>query len=427
MKSPAQALLRDATGLNLSKATAERAVRLRMEQQACSDSGQYLATLTPDELGALIELVVVPESWLFRDPGAFGAAAEFVARRWAGAARPDAARPSAARPDTDRAVAPRRPIQILSIPCAGGEEPYSMAMALRDAGVPDAAFCIDAIDLSQVCIARARAGVYGRNAFRSADLSFRARYFTRIGDDAYRIIDGVRTRINFRQGNLLEWERAACAGYYDVVFCRNLLIYFDQPTTKAAIATLGALLADDGMLLVGYAEVPTFCRYGYAPLALPQAFALGKRAAATPAPTIAPSKALPPPAWKTAPPRPAPQKTAAVAAMPPVLAATDSLLLQAQRLANLGRFAEAGAQCRAHLAVAPDAADAYFLLGILAEREHDPRLAEHCWRRCIYLQAQHYEALCHLALLLAKNGDQAGAAALKARAARIFQRRAAAP
>ncbi len=64
----------------------------------------------------LIELVVVPESWLFRDPQAFDAAVELVQRA-------PGARPSA-------------PLRILSIPCAGGEEPYSMAMALRDAGVP---------------------------------------------------------------------------------------------------------------------------------------------------------------------------------------------------------------------------------------------------------------------------------------------------
>ncbi|MFM9437481.1 chemotaxis methyl-accepting protein methylase, partial [Janthinobacterium sp. CG_23.3] len=255
----AQALLRQATGLNLSKASAERAVRQRMELRAIADSDHYLAGLGADELAELVELVVVPESWLFRDPQAFHAATAFVQQRLAGAGV--------------------RPVRILSLPCAGGEEPYSMAMALRDAGVPAAAYSIDAIDLSAACIARARRGVYGRNAFRGGDTAFRERHFSHLGAGEYRIDDGLRAQVNFRQGNLLRLGEAVTAGYYDVVFCRNLLIYFDKATTKAAIATLAALLADDGILLAGYAEVPAYCQHGFASMAYKQAFALRKKSA----------------------------------------------------------------------------------------------------------------------------------------------------
>ncbi|WP_086146123.1 protein-glutamate O-methyltransferase CheR, partial [Janthinobacterium sp. GW458P] len=253
----AQALLRRATGLSVSKSVAERAVGQRMEQTGFSDSAAYLQALTPVEMTQLIELVVVPESWLFRDPQAFYATVELVQERWARG----------------------RATRILSIPCAGGEEPYSMAMALRDGGVPKQAFSIDAYDLSPGCIERAQAGIYGRNAFRAQDVAFRERYFTHVADDAYRIIDALREQVTFRQGNLLQFDIAAYSRHYDVIFCRNLLIYFDKPTTRAAIANLSALLADDGMLLAGYAEVPSFCQNGFAPLQFRQAFALKKEAA----------------------------------------------------------------------------------------------------------------------------------------------------
>ncbi|MEC5163079.1 CheR family methyltransferase [Janthinobacterium sp. CG_S6] len=414
----AQALLRQATGLNLSKASAERAVRQRMELRAIADSDNYLAGLGADELAELVELVVVPESWLFRDPQAFHAATAFVQQRLAGAG----------------AGAGVRPVRILSLPCAGGEEPYSMAMALRDAGVPAAAYSIDAIDLSAACIARARRGVYGRNAFRGGDTAFRERHFSHLGAGEYRIDDGLRAQVNFRQGNLLRLGEAVTAGYYGVVFCRNLLIYFDKATTKAAIATLAALLADDGILLAGYAEVPAYCQHGFASMAYKQAFALRKKSAEpAAAPPAAPRRARPAPAaaWPAFTPAPRtppaalakPALALAPAKLAPLPAGPGNLLEQARSLADRGLAQQAGELCHAHLARQPDAAEAYFILGILNEQSDKMALAEDYWRRCVYLQPDHYEALCHLALLAEHNGNGAAAAAFKARAARIYQRR----
>ncbi|OEZ52232.1 putative biofilm formation methyltransferase WspC [Janthinobacterium sp. MP5059B] len=407
----AQALLRRATGLSVSKAVAERAVGQRMEQTGFSDSEAYLQALTPAEMTQLIELVVVPESWLFRDPQAFYATVELVQERWARG----------------------RATRILSIPCAGGEEPYSMAMALRDGGVPKQAFSIDAYDLSPGCIERAQAGVYGRNAFRAQDVAFRDRYFTHVADDAYRIIDSLREQVTFKQGNLLQFDTATYSRHYDVIFCRNLLIYFDKPTTRAAIHNLSALLADDGMLLAGYAEVPSFCQNGFAPLQFRQAFALKKETAApaspvqvAPLPAARPLRSVPlaprraaaaAPAAATAP------RTRPVSVPSPAPAAQADLLAEARLLADRGQLREAGEKCHAHLARVPEAAEAYFMLGIINELAGKMDLADDYWRRCIYLQPDHYEALCHLSLLAERNGNQTAAATLKARAARIYQRR----
>ena len=407
----AQSLLRRATGLSVSKSVAERAVVQRMERTGFTDSEAYLHALTPAEMTQLIELVVVPESWLFRDPQAFYATVELVQERWARG----------------------RATRILSIPCAGGEEPYSMAMALRDGGVPKQAFSIDAYDLSPGCIERAQAGIYGRNAFRAQDVAFRERYFTHVADDAYRIIDALREQVTFRQGNMLQFDTATNSRHYDVIFCRNLLIYFDKPTTRAAIHNLSALLADDGMLLAGYAEVPSFCQNGFAPLQFRQAFALKKEA--TPPAAVIQVAALPPvralrsvpPAPRPAPVRAAPAPLPAAPRPRPVPVQTPpapaDLLAEARVLADRGLLREAGEKCHAHLARVPEAAEAYFMLGIINELAGKMDLADDYWRRCIYLQPDHYEALCHLALLAERNGNHTAAATLKARAARIYQRR----
>jgi chemotaxis protein methyltransferase WspC len=407
-------MLRKATGLNLSKSVVDRAIKNRMERTDAANQDQYLEQMTPQELTALVELVVVPESWFYRDPQAFQAAADFVRARLA----------------TDSG----RLVRILTIPCAGGEEPYTMAMVLSDAGIAGGSYIIDAFDISPGCVERAKSGIYGRNAFRSQDLAFRDRHFTHIGDDDYRVSDAIRKQVRIKQGNLLAFDLSARAGYYDVIFCRNLLIYFDKPTTKAAIAKLEALLAADGQLFAGYAEVPSFCQHGFAPLSYPQAFGVIKEAAAAPRK----SALIAPAPLKPAAPRlarsipavaPAPRPVAATGRPPvakpaaaPALAPAVNLLAEARRLADLGDVKAAEGTCRDHLAQHPESAEAYFILGLLNELTNKLKLAEDYWKRCIYLQPDHYEALCHLALLAEANNDAAGAAALKARAARIYKR-----
>ncbi|MFZ3287182.1 MAG: methyltransferase, partial [Telluria sp.] len=93
-----------------------------------------------------------------------------------------------------------------------------------------------------------------------------------------------------------------------------------------------------------------------------------------------------------------------------------------RRQADQGELATAAAACHAVLASEPDSADAYFILGMVSECEKKIGVADDYWRRCVYLQPDHYEALCHLALLTEQAGDAAQAAALKQRAARIYQR-----
>jgi chemotaxis protein methyltransferase WspC len=383
--------LQDSTGLVLPADVVERAVRERMLRLGLATHTAYAPQPGTPEFDALVDLVVVPESWMFRDPDVFETALRFVQRRLLSH--------------------PGRQLRLLSLPCAGGEEPYSMAMALARVGIEPGMCRIDAVDLSHAALARARLGRYTRNAFRGADLAFRDRWFRRDGDD-YVIDDTLRRYVCFSQGNLLAAQHRGDGGddgRYDLVFCRNLLIYFDDAGRAAAVAAIHALLLEDGLLLSGFAEAPVFCRAGFAPQSLHSAYALQKQAVAT-------VRRRPRPAPVHAP---APVKAQAATQ---AVASPAAQLSDAQRLADAGRLLDAELACRAVLALQPELAEAWFLLGLIDECGGQGAAAERHLRRCLYLQPDHYEALCSLALLHEERGDAAEGALLRQRAARAHAR-----
>ena len=136
---------------------------------------------------------------------------------------------------------------MLSLPCSSGEEPYSIAMALLDAGVPASRFQIDALDISERVVQFARRGLYGRNSFRGDALDYRDRYFTETGD-GHQLSAQVMERVRFQSGNLFDAGLLAHAPAYDFVFCRNLLIYFDQATQERAVQVLRRHTREDGVV-----------------------------------------------------------------------------------------------------------------------------------------------------------------------------------
>jgi chemotaxis protein methyltransferase WspC len=388
-------ILRRATGLDLDGPALARALHARMRELGITHAADYAPLLAGPELDQLAELVVVPESWMFRDPAAFRAATTVVERRLAR--------------DGD-AVA-----RILSVPCAGGEEPYSMAMALADAGIARERWLIDAVDLSAASIQRAHAARYRRYAFRGAELAFRDRYFDKEGDSWFVLRDEVRSAVRFSQGNLLALDIDANAGRYDVIFCRNLLIYFDDASIERAARVLSALLADGGLLLVGPAETPALCRHGFQRLPLAGAFALHKpgRAPIAPANDAASARRVARKALQSVPANAAP-----LPAPTPQSEVGPDLLAQAQALADRGQLGEAASACRQVLARRPAEAQAWFILGLVGQCEGDYDAAERNWRRCLYLDPSHYDALCALALLADQSGDARRAAVYRQRAAR---------
>lgn len=152
------------------------------------------------------------------------------------------------------ARASTRKLRIWSAACSSGQEPYSLAMILHEMGSRLQGWQVDilATDISRAMIARAREGLYTQfEVQRGLPIQRLAKHFTQEGD-RWRLNDDLRAMVKFREHNLL--EGAHSLGRFDVIFCRNVLIYFDQPTKAKVLATLADALSDDGYLLLGGAE-----------------------------------------------------------------------------------------------------------------------------------------------------------------------------
>ncbi|CAN5704734.1 protein-glutamate O-methyltransferase CheR [soil metagenome] len=157
----------------------------------------------------------------------------------------------------------RRELRILSAACASGEEPYTLAMLARSSGLFTAPWVVNVtgVDLDPQALERARAGRYTENAFRRIDESVRARHFTRAVDGRWEISQDIRNMVTFRRANLVDDNWAATLPKQDVVFCRNVLIYFGEESTRQAVEGLYRALTPGGYLFLGHAEslsrVPT--------------------------------------------------------------------------------------------------------------------------------------------------------------------------
>ena len=401
------AFLKERIGLDVAsvgEAIIQRAVRQRSQAVNAQTAGEYWQHLqsSEDEQQALIEAVIVPETWFFRYPESFATLARLAKARLA-------------------EIKQMRALRILSLPCSTGEEPYSIAMALLDAGLAPHQFKVLGLDVSPLSVERARRGVYGRNSFRGGDIAFRDRHFTEY-DDGYHIAERVREQVRLQVGNLLDPGLLANEASYDFVFCRNLLIYFDQPTQKQVFDVLKGLTHVDGVLFIGPAEGSLLGRHGMRSIGVPQSFAFSRHAEPVkPEPVFVPIAApIPPRSAAPIPTKPRPFSTARAQVVPIKAPHTDAgdLLGRIATLANEGKSAEARAACEQYLSNHPPAAQVLYWLGLLSDVAGSALEAQGYYRKALYLEPQHPQALMHLAALLESQGDSAGARRLQARAAR---------
>jgi len=373
--SEIEALLRRTMGLDaasISSTMVERAVRKRL--QSCGLDweayGQQLRD-SAEELHELIEGVVVPETWFFRDREAFGLLARLAVEEWS------------RKP-------PHELIRLLSLPCSTGEEPYSMAMALLDVGIPPGRFHIDAVDISRVSLASARKGRYGRNSFRGDDLTFRGRHFMAEGR-AWALAEAV-----------------------------------DREGQAAVVEALGRRLAADGLLFVGPSEASLASERGFVPVRVPQTFAFRKGKASQ---AKQPWNALPvlPPIAKAARPVASPRPVP-FAVIPPSSPSVplstgpvsgDDGLGEVRKLADQGKLAEAIALGETRLRTHGPSVPLFHLLGVVHDALRNPREAIAFYRKALYLAPDHREVLAQLASLLESQGDKAGARVLQERARRL--------
>jgi chemotaxis protein methyltransferase WspC len=217
--------------------------------------------------------------------------------------------------------------------------------------------------------------------------------------------------VSLEWGNLINEAAIVPRGPYDVIFCRNVLIYFTAAARARVLATLDAALADDGWLVTGHAEGGAVVAPRFVSARVPRTFAYRKallgagdasRVPVVGEPTAAGASAR---AGIGAPP------TSTVAAMAPTQAAASPGLPPLPDLADVERVADAGdlsgaaALCRRHLATRPGSAQGYYLLGVIESARGHHDASEAALQRAVYLDPSHEAALRHLASERRRAGD----------------------
>jgi len=231
------------------RASLSESVAARMQQLGLVREDDYLqrlrgaaASIVETELRNLLNLVTVTETCFFRDASQFRMLRDHII--------PSLIAERAARGDTSRRI------RIWSAGCSSGEEAYSIAITLDELGVfvayPDATFEIIGTDLNSNALERARQGVYTERAVRNVEGRLLDRYFVRDGK-TYALNDAIKKRVTFEFGNLTQTQMPS-TGPQDIVFCKNVTIYFRPDVARKLIEGLRDMIAPDGYLLLGHAE-----------------------------------------------------------------------------------------------------------------------------------------------------------------------------
>jgi chemotaxis protein methyltransferase CheR len=187
-----------------------------------------------DMIKAVIAAMVTHESLFFRDDRPFEHLADVVI------------------PELLRVRGGRRPIRIWSAACSSGQEPYSIAMLIAER-FPGWQWEVIGTDISDPIVDKARAGLYSAFEIKRGLTPQRLQtHFRRIDDQNYLICDAIRRMVKFDTHNLL--QSPLRFGVFDIVFCRNVLIYFDQPTKGRVLDLIARQMAADGSLFLGSAD-----------------------------------------------------------------------------------------------------------------------------------------------------------------------------
>jgi chemotaxis protein methyltransferase CheR len=147
-------------------------------------------------------------------------------------------------------------MRIWSVPCSTGEEPYSIAMWLLENWAEVDAHDIEIIgsDIDTKVLEAARAGIFGKRALMRLSSALAGKYFTPAGPEHWQIIDELRQSVRFTTANIVKRAETQPHGLFDVIFCRNLLIYFDDTSRRVAAENLYESLVPGGYICLGHAE-----------------------------------------------------------------------------------------------------------------------------------------------------------------------------
>jgi chemotaxis protein methyltransferase CheR len=219
----------------------ERRVSERMAATGAATFASYFARLRSDAMGEIEQFInafTVNETYFYREEHQLQCLTTDLLRE---------------RIQTKRAG---EAIRIWSLPCSTGEEPYSIAMWLLENWPQADSYDIEIVgsDIDTRVLEAAAAGVFGKRALMRLSPEVVAKYFERVDEENWRILDDLRGSVRFAPANLIESAETAAFGRFDVIFCRNVLIYFDDTSRRIAAENLFGNLAPGGFICLGHTE-----------------------------------------------------------------------------------------------------------------------------------------------------------------------------
>jgi len=399
--APLRRAIASATGLDFSReSAADFTRRIAAAAQASGErdvetyARRLLAGVIRDHVEELARHLTVGETYFFREPAAFRALEQHVLPRLL------------------RSRQAGRKLRIWSAGCCTGEEAYSIAILL-DRLMPGQGgwdVTLLATDINPSFLERAAEGVYGEWSFRGAPSWMKARYFTEREEGQFQVVDRIRDRVAFSCLNLADdvYPRlVGTTGAMDIIFCRNVLMYFTQQQIDRVIARLHRCLADGGWLLVSPAETAFRPFSGFVQEIVDDAILYRKSSHsgeqlpphATPAAVALPAsagrkfpKALPLERHARNPV----VRQADAPATPPTARVRNTLVDAARTSANDGRLAEAAEWCDQAIAGDKLNAATHYLSALIAlERDQSSRAVQSL-TRALYLDPAF--VLAHFAL-----------------------------
>ncbi len=213
----------------------------RMEATGAASFRDYFSTLrfqaTGEELQQLTNLMTVNETYFLREEYQFCCLVDSIL------------------PEIVRQKSTNSPIRIWCMPSSSGEEPYSIAMYLLEHWPPIAQWDVEIIasDIDTGILDKAREGRYSVRSIQQLPMLWLRKYFNKVGDE-YLLSEEIKQAVDFTRVNLNEPEQTRSYRNFDVIFCRNLLIYFDDLSRKAAAETFYDALSPGGWILLGHSE-----------------------------------------------------------------------------------------------------------------------------------------------------------------------------
>ena len=237
----------------------------RLDELGLEDFDQYIQFLTmgpyqTDEFQEMFNRITINETSFFRNQPQLDVFENVVL------------------PKLLEARASTKRLRVWSAACSSGEEPYTLAMQIhRTLGVRQMDWHIEILgtDISQKVLDQAAKGVYSSFSFRSVDQSVIDRYFNQDGS-SYVLDESIRSMVSFEKHNLKDTLKAKRHGMWDVIFCRNVMIYFDDDMKASCIKMFADQLADDGTLFIGHSETIRGFEDSLTSIDVPQAFAYRK-------------------------------------------------------------------------------------------------------------------------------------------------------